>query len=575
MELNAVPKTINDLLSVKKKYVVPRFQREFQWTPEKVRDLWEDVTYSVRVSKNGTQLEPTEYFIGPLVLIGKDTSTQYQIVDGQQRLTTITLFLRALVNAFDSLDEKAMADALFYDYVEGKDDDGKPFFKLQNESPRPFFQKALQTRDPNTLLQPKSEEEKCLRDAFVLCTKLLSATELSSRFPNVEYIDALKGIRDQFLRFVKVIYVTVADEDDAYTIFETLNARGIDLSSYDLVRNSILKRLNKVHPNDDAKDRWKAIRENCKAANVPPDTFLRHYWLSRFGNTTEDRLYKSFKLKQKDADFPESDKFLLELEAGSYKYLSIAVPVETDWKEKHKKANFRSLRALSLFRLTQVRPLLLAVLESSVMNDTDRKTLLTILEHFHFSYTAVCSMPAYGIDRKYGKTARDLRNVTTRAAAKKIATNLADELREKLPSLDAFQEHFAGLTYSYGDDSGKRLIQYFFEKYEAFLRKSTELVPSDITLEHISSQKFSSKNFDQIGNLIPLAEKLNGIAAAKNFADKLIVYKDSQFRVTKDFVNRYDSKDTWTTSDVEERSKLLGKIAFEKVFRVTASYFDK
>lgn len=84
MELNAVPKTINDLLSVKKKYVVPRFQREFQWTPEKVRDLWEDVTYSVRVSKNGTQLEPTEYFIGPLVLIGKDTSTQYQIVDGQQ-----------------------------------------------------------------------------------------------------------------------------------------------------------------------------------------------------------------------------------------------------------------------------------------------------------------------------------------------------------------------------------------------------------------------------------------------------------------------------------------------------------
>jgi uncharacterized protein with ParB-like and HNH nuclease domain len=517
MDLNAVPKTINDLLSVKKRYLVPRFQREYQWAVDKVRDLWEDVSGNIKSHKANGTLEPTEYFIGPLVLIGKDTSKDYQIVDGQQRLTTITLFLRALVDSFDKLGEKDVADALFFDYIEGKDEDGKPFFKLHAESSFPYLGKALQDRNQELSMPTESEEHECLHAAYVLCQKLLSEAEIKARFPQTEYLASLKCVRDQFLRFVKVIYVTVADEEDAYTIFETLNARGLDLTSYDLVRNAVLKKLNKTHPDDDAKGRWTTIRQNCISSKVAPETFLRHFWLSRYGNTTEDRLYKSFKLEQRRDGFPSLFDFLCEVETASNTYRSVALPQDSDWKEKHKKSIYLSLRALALFRLTQVRPLVLAVLESKIANDTDKKNFLTILEHFHFCFSAVCSAPPYGLDRKYGKIARDLRAAKNRSLIIKMMRDLAEELRTKLAGLTNFADKFCELAYSNDDDSQKRVIQYFFEKYELHFRKTLELLPHDSTLEHIAAQKHAIKNYDRIGNLLPIGETLNGLAGANDF----------------------------------------------------------
>ena len=92
MDLHAYTRTISDLLSVKRKYVVPRFQREYSWSKEQVRQLWDDIVLGITRSPQGT-FEHEEYFIGALVLVGDDKSSLLQIVDGQQRLTTLTIFL--------------------------------------------------------------------------------------------------------------------------------------------------------------------------------------------------------------------------------------------------------------------------------------------------------------------------------------------------------------------------------------------------------------------------------------------------------------------------------------------------
>ena len=92
MEFKAVPRTIADTLDLKRKYVIPRFQREYSWENDELQELWDDLLDCFTV--NNGKLFPNEYFIGTLVLVGDDDDNmniERQVVDGQQRLMTITI----------------------------------------------------------------------------------------------------------------------------------------------------------------------------------------------------------------------------------------------------------------------------------------------------------------------------------------------------------------------------------------------------------------------------------------------------------------------------------------------------
>src|SRR3989304_2978529 len=157
MELNAVTKSVNEVFSVNRKYLVPRFQREYSWTQEEIEEFWDDVSGQISQKQDGS-ISNEEYFIGCIVLVGEDTKFEHLIVDGQQRLTTLTIFLRALVNRFSALKETAAADALHANLIEGIDNDGKKYFKLVNETPKPYFQNELQAKKPAGLNTAETEE---------------------------------------------------------------------------------------------------------------------------------------------------------------------------------------------------------------------------------------------------------------------------------------------------------------------------------------------------------------------------------------------------------------------------------
>ena len=137
MELHAYTRTISDLFSVKKKYVVPRFQREYSWTKEQVCELWDDIVSNISMKDDAFIHE--EYFIGALVLVGDDKSISLQIVDGQQRLTTLTILLSVLCERFKEINRENVAQSIYDNYIAGKDDEGNYYFKLENENPKPFF----------------------------------------------------------------------------------------------------------------------------------------------------------------------------------------------------------------------------------------------------------------------------------------------------------------------------------------------------------------------------------------------------------------------------------------------------
>ena len=155
MKFAAFPRSIKTILEAERKYIIPRYQREYSWEKEQLEEFWDDITKQIKFNYDNYQT--SEYFIGSLVLIGDDElGTEFYVVDGQQRLTTITILLSVLTQIGKELGEIAFAKSC-YRYIEGKNTEFQEFFKLINETPKPFFQNTIQNFDKEDD-EPYSEE---------------------------------------------------------------------------------------------------------------------------------------------------------------------------------------------------------------------------------------------------------------------------------------------------------------------------------------------------------------------------------------------------------------------------------
>ncbi|NPE30771.1 DUF262 domain-containing protein [Methanococcoides sp. SA1] len=580
MDLHAYTKSISELFSVDKKYIVPRFQREYSWKKEEVAELWQDIVSNINVNEG--RCNNTEYFIGALVLVGASNSFEMQIVDGQQRLTTITIILSALTQTYKDINQENLALAIYNRYIEGKDDQNNQYFKLVNETPKPFFQRRIQYIDKETRVA-ESEEETKLAESYNLFYDRLKLSYVKSNYRSFndisgddeeKYIIFLTAIRDQLLSHLKVIYITVADEDDAYTIFETLNARGMSLSAVDLVKNVIFKELSQQHPDDYAKTQWKEIRNILSSGQetVQIDMFFRHFWLSKYGFTSEGRIYKSFK-KHMSNGVLECNSFLTLLQENSKYYTSFVNPQESDWPQQEEKSIFRSLQALSLFKVVQPRPLLLALSRARAnnkINITDHIEILLVLENFHFIFTAICSSRASGIDGKYSKAARDLEECTTIVKARKVLSDLKVDLIGKIPSKVEFQNNIAKLWFTNRKTKDKKLIQYIFRKIEKYSRQTQELTTDFITLEHIipQSEASASAYVGLLGNLLPLDQKINQVVDTSPFAEKITHFNNSELTIVNQFVAEYGTLANWTESKIRSRTQKISNQAYDDVWKI-------
>lgn len=189
---------------------------------------------------------------------------------------------------FKSIDETKLSE-MTHRYIIGEDDDGKKYTKVISETPKPFFQYRIQQENINFAAVPKTPEEKKILAAYKFFERNLESkaflSGLAKKFPDIElsYVDALRLFRDQILK-CKVIYVTVNSVDDAYAIFEVLNAKGKNLTPVDMIKNTVFSILDQQEPIDTAHEKWGNIRGKIAEANVDDImTFYRHFWLSKYG----------------------------------------------------------------------------------------------------------------------------------------------------------------------------------------------------------------------------------------------------------------------------------------------------
>lgn len=575
MELHAYTRTISDLFSVKRKYVVPRFQRAYSWSKEQVKELWDDIITNIKINSE-EDINHEEYFIGALVLVGDDKSNVMQIVDGQQRLTTITILLSVLCERFKELKKENLAEAIFKNYIEGQDDDGKNYFKLDNETPKPFFQKSIQYINKEQS-NPQSDEEKTLLSSYQDFYNFTARDNLASRFridkrvSDEKYEILLRAVRDQVVKYLKVIFITVTEEEEAYTIFETLNARGMNLSFVDLIKNKLFKELNDTHPDDDAKTTWKNIRLviSSREAVGSLETFVRHWWISKYSYVGEENIYKSFK-KLWIENKIDAKEFIKELHSDAETYVKIAFPIQEDFKQQEEKSIYDALLAFKIFNITQQRPFLLSLFkarERRIIKLDDQKEIMLFLERFHFMFNAVCSLRPSGIEGSYSRAARDLQNASDKRKAKEILNVLKDSLAARIPDETVFTDKFKELKFYKGYTRDKKLIQYIFNKIERSKLVTNELAPENISLEHILCQSNNDKEIvGKIGNLLPLSQELNEKAKDKLVIDKLSIYKESQYFMPKEFSAKYAAP--WNANAIDKRTESLAKYCYQNIWGI-------
>lgn len=550
-------------------YNIPRFQRPYSWEKDQIAEFWND---TIKDSES-------DYFIGSIVVYKKNDEL-FGIVDGQQRLTTITMVLCAVRDFYISEGLVNPARGV-HALIEKIDLNNEQKFVLQTETSYPYFQEHIQKYEEPEIDVEYGVEEINLKKGFELINKFIkqelelikSNKQLTREKKDKAIQDKLNDIRDRTLK-LKVIYVELDDEDDAYVIFETLNTRGKDLSVGDLIKNHLTKNIQAKNKGVDIpKEKWKIIRDNIDSTtkDLEIDTFLLHVWLSKYEFTTTKTLFKKFK---KNISKAEAKIFLDNLVADSVTYKNI---FDTDTKKwnKNELPLKKSLSVLYGFNVTQQTPMVLSIMReynAKRLKFKFAKEALEAIEHFHYIFTAITSQRSSGgVASMYSQYARKLSEAKDDAQKLGVIRELRQKMRDRIPTYDEFLAAFKTLEFTNGYTKQKKIIQYTLSKIDEYYNKSGVVINYDaMTLEHILAQNPSNKVKDhdeyygKIGNLILIDEKTNNNLGNKPFSGKKTILQKASIHIDDVIKNASD----WTTAEIEQRTINIAKAAYNNVFKI-------
>ena len=577
MNIKPYDKTVRDLLGSKRQFVIPRFQREYSWDKKNYQEFLEDMLGNL-IIKDG-RISSSQYFLGTMLFIGnfaEGTEQEIQVVDGQQRLTTITILFSAMSDIFLTLGEQILSRQLFA-YIMTEDDDGNEVRILKSKTSYPFFSYFIQDKEKKMSPDATTEEEHCIKETYEYFRAQLTEAKLKSMLKRkhgseiveaLSEIDVLKALRDQVLNST-FISISTTDREQANKIFEILNAKGKRLAYIDLIKNKIFEVLNKVEPADFAEETWKNIKETLSFGkeSVGLATFYQHFWSSKYKKVSSNKLYEAFNstIKKSETEYTE---FIKELQKNAKIYMQIVNPKREDYNNR--KEYFGIVQSLSCinnyFNVVQVRIALLALFDTKqrgIVDFTMLRDTLSYLENFHFAYNAILANRTNRLEKIYSSFAIALRKSQTKAEAKcVIRDKLVAPLDELFPTFDSFSEKFVALSFTKKDKVSNVKTKYAINKLNS-LYSNNEVFANDGTIEHIIPEKEQGNTLN-IGNLILLEDNLNVEAGHENYANKCAVYAKSNYIWIKNFVAQHEQ---WDSSMIEQRAKEMAKVYYTEILK--------
>ncbi len=540
MEVEAFSQKISNVLS-KGKFIIPDYQREYDWDENEINELLEDLE----------DVKPNEsYFIGHMVFEGKFTGNVFKVIDGQQRITTLTIMLSVIRDLFYDKSLNDLGDGINDKYIFSKDVDNKSFVILENKMPYPVLQSYVQSVPANKDLKVpavKSGEKKIVKAYDHFKSLFSSKTE-----------QELKDLRDKILN-LEVIFVAASDKVDAHSIFMTLNATGKDLTPIDLIKNQIFSLYPKQPHLDEPNDTWKKIIDNIDDRGVK---FFNNYWSSRYKKVSDSRLFKEFYKDIIKSKTP-IDGFLDELLKDSQIYRKLTNPNKGDWMGQNEYQIYFSIDAIiKVFGIEVANAMLISMIREYQNRHISNQYLikaLNCIERFHFINNAICSNRSSGLDQFYSKFSRELLNATNRQYKHIVIDSFIENLERKIPDKNSFRTNFDNkLYFSSKSTKQKKLVQYVLNKIEYIKqRKNAQL--HNMSIEHIYPENpklgvwslIDDKYITSIGNLVLIDAGLNSKIGNINYQEKKeIIKKESTIISTKEVL---ENNDNWTEQEIIKR----------------------
>lgn len=548
-------KAIGELLSTARTRIeVPEWQRSYSWEKEHFEAFWLDIINFDSLHPQDT-IKKEEYFLGAAVLV---TGSEVDLLlDGQQRLATATVLLSSLRDALAKYDTGAdtrLQSKHIADY-DDHTEEVSPALTL-NYYDRDYFRSEIQddSKSGKMWVQVKYKSHERMRAARRYFDERISEEEAKCGGGDDAYRRILR-IKDVLLNHVSLVVIESSDEDNAATVFETLNDRGIGLSTSDLLRNFLLRTVPRSK-REEVVSAWGSILET--AGESSSKDFLRHFWVSQRGDVKSRRLYREIK----DTILAENINpltFSRQLSRGSHIYQDLVHARDDDEDVQRLLGDIKQLNARMLY------PALLSgkmiVLDG---NSADEPELTGFFEFVSALLTIFVRHSVVG-----KRDASELEGVVYSVAVDLRKNKRFDEavatLRKASPSSQQFQDDFAKVAFKLNGRA-----RYILRELEHAKRKTQEVaveIPSRVHVEHIYPKTpLQGREFPnhedvvyRLGNLTLLGKGINVAIKNSSFEEKRLKYKDSDILMTRELLKW----DTWTASSVEERQRQLAELAVD------------
>ena len=355
------------------------------------------------------------------------------------------------------------------------------------------------------------------------------------------------------------IQITVQDELNAYTVFDTLNSRGVDLTSTDLLKNFLFSLVAKSKTDlNHVKGQWKKIIDAVGLKDFP--VFLRYYLQATKQMVTKESLFKVVKQYVK----ANSDVFDLldHLESYAYTYIALGAPDDELWAGDKELRNY--ITALKLFRVTQWKPLAMVAYEKLPFAEF-RKLTFSIVA-ISYRYNLIARLQTNEMEKIYSRAAINLFN--NQQPAFQAALN---DIRSLYLNDEEFKNYFQLKQFKTGNSADKKQLRYTLYKLEAQEAGGSpyDFESDDGTIEHILPESYPDEwkdNFSEdeyernvylLGNLTLLEpSKNNKNEADRDFEHKKAIYATSKYVLTKTL-----NQNSWTPNTVKQRQAQLARVA--------------
>jgi uncharacterized protein with ParB-like and HNH nuclease domain len=556
-------------------FEIPKYQRGYSWEVQNIRDLFDDIIESIESNSN--------HYIGTIVLSkSEDDDEKYYVVDGQQRITTVTLLINCLVKA---LPEK---DSSFYDRFYIKEESRYRLSPLNRD--KDYFTKLIDTFAD----EPKNKSQRFLKEAV---------TEISNKVNNIK--DKLKFLKS--VEKLEVMEFVENSEGDAIRIFQTVNDRGKPLSNMEKAKSLLIYFSNRYldkkldHSINDCfsdifeiYDDIKHIGEDLginliSNKDFNEDNLMRYHFVTYSDenyDATAPYVLQFLKNKlanlrtsAKDDNYIEIEKFITSYSESLKNFFTHCKNVIEKAKTEVKYYKLFVVLNLSATLYPLVTKLeMLNLLENKL---TGKNTACSLTDNSFFDLVELIEVRVY-------KT----RNTDPKADISRLVFQIENKNSQYIEdwllwfntrwmSSEEFQSSLHGGIY------GNRALTHIFIDYCESMRRNQrkytlaelkKFVASSPTIEHILSQTpnfapralgFRNKEDfiaceHNIGNLTILEKKLNSRANNLSAIDKVAIYGNSDFEMTKLLGSEIDTNKVFTKTKLQERTKNIADYCIDR-----------